>query len=50
MRDQILFLRKKACALRELARRAPVIADELRGMADELDGKAAELERNRQTP
>ncbi|HYZ41023.1 MAG TPA: hypothetical protein VE687_10400 [Stellaceae bacterium] len=48
MIQQIIFLRAKAQALRELAQGAPAVAGELRRMADELDAKAAELERNRQ--
>ncbi|HEY3911516.1 MAG TPA: hypothetical protein VGM07_16765 [Stellaceae bacterium] len=44
MTDHARFLRAKAAALRELARRAPLIAERLRRLADQLDAKAAELE------
>ena len=50
MRDQIDFLRRTASTLRDLAGRAPVIADALRRMADELDAKADRLERDRGAP
>jgi hypothetical protein len=41
------FLREKAVALRALAQRAPLLADELRRLADELDARAANLEQNK---
>jgi hypothetical protein len=50
MRDQIDFLRRTAAALRDLATRAPLIADALRRLADELDAKADQLERDRGVP
>lgn len=47
MIDHINFLRGKAAALRDLAQRAPQIAEALRRLANELDAKAADLERGR---
>jgi hypothetical protein len=47
MIDHIKFLRSKAVALRNLAQRAPQIAEALRRLADELDAKADALEQNR---
>jgi hypothetical protein len=46
MIDHIKFLRTKAVALRDLAQRAPQIAEALRRLADELDAKADGLEQN----
>jgi hypothetical protein len=43
--EHIRFLRRQAAALRELALRAPGIADSLRELADQLDANADELER-----
>lgn len=50
MIDHIDFLRGKAAALRDLAQRAPQIAEALRRLADELDAKAADLERGQDGP
>jgi hypothetical protein len=50
MTDHINFLREKAAALRELALRAPPIADALRRLADDLESTAAGLERNSDGP
>jgi hypothetical protein len=50
MTDHVGFLRAKAAALRDLTRRAPLIADALRRLADELEARAAELERHNQGP
>jgi hypothetical protein len=46
MIDHIKFLRSKAVALRNLAHRAPQIAEALRRLADELDAKADGLAQN----
>jgi hypothetical protein len=46
MIDHIRFLRSKAVALRNLAQRAPQVAEALRRLADELDAKADGLEQN----
>jgi hypothetical protein len=50
MTDHINFLRERAEALRDLAQRAPNIAEALRRLADELDIKVAQLERNKDDP
>jgi len=50
MISHIGFLRERAAALRDLARRAPDIGDALHRLADELDMKAAELERSWNDP
>jgi hypothetical protein len=50
MMSDMNFLREKAAALRDLAKRAPAIADELRRLAGELEAKAAGLERDRDAP
>lgn len=50
MTNDIEFLRDKAAALRELARRAPAIADALRRLAEDLEAEAAELERKGDGP
>jgi hypothetical protein len=48
MTEDIIFLREKAAALRDLAQRAPSIARDLRRLADELDAKAAEMEQSQE--
>ena len=45
MVDEVTFLKHRAEELRDLAQRAPTIADALHRLADELDAKAAELKR-----
>jgi hypothetical protein len=47
MMEHIHFLHEKAVALRDLAQRAPLLADQLHRMADELDATAANLEQNK---
>jgi hypothetical protein len=45
-RQHVRFLRTQAAALRELAQRAPGIAEALRRLADQLDANADALERD----